>query len=289
MDIGVGYLNAGITGNEPVQTRPLVAIFTNPRGNPEQAAKLPGVKTVLAEQGIDTFEIDCGKTDPADIKCLLKNTDGAIVLGDNSNLHPMHYRQTPLKVKGVRQKFNPDRDQVTLPAIKYCVSNDIPLLAICRGFQELIAAYGGKLEQHISLVAKNVKHASGYKSRKQRYLGVHPIKIKPRGLLAQMWNHAAPRLVNSIHRQGVIQHNVPRKFQIEAWWGKVAEAVSIPCKSFVFGTQYHIEHNPKDPYFHKIFERFGGTVHGRFKEHLPVNESRSEIQKPGIALTALTA
>jgi len=49
--------------------------------------------------------------------------------------------------------MNPDRDATTLPLIRQAIAAGLPVLAICRGFQEMNVAYGGTLHQKLQEVA----------------------------------------------------------------------------------------------------------------------------------------
>ena len=259
MDINVVDSKDALNGTLP---SPTVAIFTNPQGNPAQARKLPGLNKALGELGIKTIiKIDCSRISACELDKILPGVDGAIVLGDNSMLHPHNYGKLPLKK--LRQKFSRMRDATTLRVINYCVKEDVPLLAICRGFQELVSAMGGSLVQDVSSVARNVDHEYGYrhKGHKKAYSGVHPIILDRAACWPIIaWNHAAPQLVNSLHKKCAVILNVTKVQTVEAWRVKVAEAVSHRDKRFVFATQFHIEQAPNDPFSHKIFKRFTERV-----------------------------
>src|SRR5207237_784122 len=75
---------------------------------------------------------------------LLDRIDGLLVPGSASNVHPSHY--------GVDESLTPDlhdpaRDATTLPLMRAAVARGVPILAICRGIQELNVALGGTLHQ----------------------------------------------------------------------------------------------------------------------------------------------
>ena len=77
---------------------------------------------------------------------LLDRIDGLLIPGSPSNVHPSHY--------GIDESLTPDRhdparDATTLPLIRAAIARGLPVLAICRGIQELNVALGGSLLQNV--------------------------------------------------------------------------------------------------------------------------------------------
>ena len=82
---------------------------------------------------------------PSDPFAILAHMDGLLVPGAPSNVAPRHYggeaREGTL--------LDEARDAVSLPLIRAAIAAGVPMLCICRGFQELNVALGGSLEQHV--------------------------------------------------------------------------------------------------------------------------------------------
>jgi putative glutamine amidotransferase len=78
-----------------------------------------------------------------DIEALLDTIDGLLLTGSPSNVEPFHYQGPPSREGTLH---DPDRDATTLPLIREAVRRDMPVLAICRGIQELNVALGGTSE-----------------------------------------------------------------------------------------------------------------------------------------------
>ena len=55
---------------------------------------------------------------------------------------------------------DPKRDGITLPLIRAAVARGVPLLAICRGFQELNVALGGSLHQRLQDLPGRIDHST---------------------------------------------------------------------------------------------------------------------------------
>jgi len=81
--------------------------------------------------------------DPAEI---IDGLDGLLFTGSPSNIEPHHY-QGPADGPGT--PHDPQRDHTTLPLLRAAVAAGVPVLGICRGFQELNVAFGGSLHQKV--------------------------------------------------------------------------------------------------------------------------------------------
>ena len=80
--------------------------------------------------------------DAGQIGELLPLVDGVMLTGSPSNVHPSHFDEA---VADPSLPLDPVRDTLTLALVKACVHEGIPLLGICRGFQEINVALGGTL------------------------------------------------------------------------------------------------------------------------------------------------
>jgi putative glutamine amidotransferase len=74
-----------------------------------------------------------------DTGALLRAVDGLLFTGAPSNVAPRHYGQAPRP----GTELDEVRDATTLPLLRAAIDTGKPLLAICRGFQELNVALGG--------------------------------------------------------------------------------------------------------------------------------------------------
>src|SRR5579871_540159 len=82
----------------------------------------------------------------ADVETLLERLDGIMLTGSRSNVHPSYYDGPP-HAEGTWEDMA--RDSTTLPLIRAAVARGVPVLAICRGIQELNVALGGTLLQNV--------------------------------------------------------------------------------------------------------------------------------------------
>ena len=192
---------------------------------------------------------------------LLPHLDGLILTGSRSNVWPGYY-DGPAHAEGTPEdRF---RDDTTLPLIRAAIDHGLPLLAICRGMQELNVALGGSLDQRIQDLPGRIDHStpSDQPIPKVRTGKAHAVRIERDGALGAAitsGGRAAGRLaVNSLHNQGV-QRLAPR-LVAEAWAPDgTVEAVRVEgARAFALGVQWHPEYDwERDADSRAIFEAFG--------------------------------
>jgi putative glutamine amidotransferase len=193
-----------------------------------------------------------------DVCAVLDRLDGLLLTGSPSNVHPSHYGSEPLDPE---IRHDPERDATTLPLIREAVRRDLPILAICRGIQELNVALGGTLHQRVHEVPGRLNHRSQKDSPAGPYGPAHSVRLTGSGLLAALVG-AAEVMVNSLHSQGI--DRLAPKLRVEgvAPDGQI-EAVSLPDAKFVVGVQWHPEHKAlENPLSRALFGAFSRACAG---------------------------
>ncbi|MFO0227278.1 MAG: gamma-glutamyl-gamma-aminobutyrate hydrolase family protein, partial [Gammaproteobacteria bacterium] len=87
--------------------------------------------------------------DPLEQRDILDTLDGLLFPGSPSNVEPHHYEEGPSREGTLH---DPERDATTLPLVRAALAMGVPLLGVCRGFQEINVALGGSLWQHVEEV-----------------------------------------------------------------------------------------------------------------------------------------
>ena len=192
--------------------------------------------------------------DPAEI---LAQVDGLLFTGAPSNVAPVHYGASARP----GTEMDDIRDATTLPLLRAAVQTGKPLLAICRGFQELNVALGGTLHQHVHEIPGRLDHREPANvSREMEYAPAHAIAIAPDGLLARL-SGLTEGQVNSLHHQGIDRLAPGLRCEAQAPDGQI-EAVSHPgAKAFLLGVQWHPEWAfAQDALSRAIFQGFGARL-----------------------------
>jgi len=193
-----------------------------------------------------------------DIPAVLDRIDGILVTGSPSNVDPAHYGGPAAREGNLADL---ERDATTLPLIRAAIARGLPLLAICRGIQELNVAMGGSLHQHVHEVPGRQDHRSDKTlPPAERYEPRHPVHLVVGGVLADMMGGATAIQVNSLHGQGVDRLGQGLRVEALAPDGTI-EAVSLPGAGFLLGVQWHPEYSPQDdPCSRRVFTAFGTAV-----------------------------
>jgi putative glutamine amidotransferase len=196
-----------------------------------------------------------------DIDSVLDRVDGVMLTGSKSNVHPSHYGGDASEANG---PYDPDRDATTLPLIRRAVERGVPLLAICRGIQEMNVALGGTLASEIQDLPGRMDHrAPDSPDQDQRFAIRQTVSIKPGSCLAGVFGAGEIR-VNSVHRQAVDRLGPNLAIEAVAPDGTV-EAVSVRgARGFAVGVQWHPEYwAGTDENSAKVFRAFGDAVRAR--------------------------
>lgn len=192
----------------------------------------------------------------ADIEAVLGAVDGVMLSGSPSNVHPSHYGQP---VRDARLAQDAARDATTLPLIRAVLARGMPLLGICRGFQEMNVAMGGSLHQAVHTVAGMQDHRENKQaSLEQQYGAAHAVTVVPGGRLAHILQHDGELQVNSLHGQGVDRLAPGLVIEARATDGLVEAFSDSAAAGFALALQWHPEWRlTENPASVRIFDAFG--------------------------------
>jgi putative glutamine amidotransferase len=191
-----------------------------------------------------------------DIGAVLDVADGILFSGSPSNVEPAHYSdEAPV----LPNALDPARDAVTLPLIRTAIDRKIPMMAICRGFQELNVALGGTLSQAVHEEDGKLDHRERkHVPMDERWGPMHPISLT--GKLKE-WVGQDEIMVNSLHGQGI--KTLAKGLTAEAFAKDgLVEAVRGPDQHpFCVGVQWHPEWNAQsNPVSVTLFRRFAAAA-----------------------------
>jgi putative glutamine amidotransferase len=200
--------------------------------------------------------------EPEAIADLLAVVDGVMLTGSPANVHPSHYNQT---VADTGLPLDPERDALTLVLVKACVAAGVPLLGVCRGFQEINVAMGGSLHQKVQDVPGLMDHREDkHAPYEAQYAPSHAI-LPVAGSALQVWAGGASEVrVNSLHGQGINQLAPGLEAMAHAPDG-VVEAFAVKnAQAFAYAVQFHPEWRCwENPFYTAIFEAFGNACRER--------------------------
>lgn len=239
---------------------PLIAITTDLKDVAPymwHATPAPYVTAVLdAADGIPLLVPSIG--DRLDLHSLLDRVDGVLVTGSRSNVHPSSYG---VEATEDHEPFDPARDATTLPLIRAALERGVPLLAICRGFQELNVALGGTITAAFQKNRGIENHdypADG--TLDDRFSIAHGVDVKDGSCLAALLGDASPE-VNSLHTQAL--DRIADALTVEATHADgTIEAASVEgASAFALGVQWHPEYwAATDPASRRILSAFGDAA-----------------------------
>jgi putative glutamine amidotransferase len=196
---------------------------------------------------------------------VLDVVDGLVFTGSPSNVEPVHY-SGPASSPGTLH--DADRDATTLPLIPAAIERGVPVLGICRGFQEMNVAFGGTLHQKLHEVPGFLDHRDDESQPLEvQYGPAHDVVLEEGGVLRGLAGTDRIR-VNSLHGQGV--ERLADRLAVEARAPDgVIEAFRVrDTRRFALAVQWHPEWQVMSNTFSRaLFAAFGAAVRDRAREH----------------------
>lgn len=190
-----------------------------------------------------------------DVLDIVDRLDGLFLTGSPSNVEPKHYFGDPSEPG---TWHDPERDLAALALIPAAIRVGMPVLAVCRGFQEMNVAFGGSLHQF-------VHRQPGYRVHKEneedpldvQYGPSHRVDFAAGGLLERVTGESGA-LVNSLHSQGVDRLGEGLQVEATAEDGLIEAFTVRDTPGFTLAVQWHPEWKPlASPVSTAIFRAWG--------------------------------
>lgn len=199
--------------------------------------------------------------DGVDVETVLDRVDGVLVPGSRSNVHPSRYGAEP---HPSAEPYDTARDASSFALIAGAIRKGVPLLAICRGMQELNVVFGGTLVSELQEHPGRDDHRAPVSTvQDERFAIRQDALLEAGGELRKAL--AAERIrVNSLHRQGI--GALAERLAIEATApdGTIEAVRVIDAPGFAIGVQWHPEYwVESDEPSARLFAAFGRAVKAR--------------------------
>ncbi|MFQ6017489.1 MAG: gamma-glutamyl-gamma-aminobutyrate hydrolase family protein [Kiloniellaceae bacterium] len=204
--------------------------------------------------------------DMFDLPDLLARLDGLMLTGSPSNVYPSHYGAEP---GPETEPHDLERDATTLPLIRATIDRGLPLLAICRGMQELNVALGGTLHARLHELPGRMDHRRPqHEDPDVQYGPRHPVTLTAGGEMEKLAG-AREITVNSLHSQALDRLAGGLSIEAVAPDGTI-EAVRVTnARNFALGVQWHPEYKALDnPFSTRLFAAFGQAAGARARARL---------------------
>lgn len=247
-----------------MRTKPLVGITADRNMTGKHASHVTGEKYITAAvDGAGALALvvpALGEHQAA--ADLLDAVDGLLFTGSYSNVEPHHYGGAPSEPGTLHDAH---RDATTLPLMRAAIEAGVPVLAICRGFQEMNVVYGGTLHQQVHAVEGFDDHRENKADPlDEQYGPAHAITLVNGGALQRLAGGAHQARVNSLHGQGIEKLGAGLVAEAHAPDGLI-EAVSVAgARAFALGVQWHPEwKHAQDALSTAIFRAFGDACRAR--------------------------
>ncbi len=189
---------------------------------------------------------------------LLERLDAVMFTGSPSNVEPHHYSGPPSDPGTLH---DPARDATTLPLIKKAVAAGVPVLGICRGFQEMNVAFGGTLHQKVHELDGRLDHREDLNDELDvQYGPAHEVTLVPGGVLRGLADQDRIT-VNSLHSQGIDRLGAGLLVEATAPDGLIEAFRVQDARAFALAVQWHPEWKVmSNPFSRALFAAFGSAA-----------------------------
>ncbi len=216
-------------------TRPRIALTVSASPTAGNLASRERYVRALRDAGAEVIVVEPGDAFPAE-------ADGVCFTG-GGDIAPERYGEVDRE--NVCENVIPERDELELGAARRALDADLPILGICRGFQVLNVALGGKLAMDIK----------GHQAAGDEVIE-HRLCATPGSKLAQATSGATLR-VNSRHHQAVRPEQLAPLLRATVLHDGLVEAFESTKHRWVIGVQWHPERtNEVDAHAARIFDAF---------------------------------
>jgi len=197
-----------------------------------------------------------------DVPGLVGRLDGIFLTGSPSNVDPTRY---DAELRFDAALLDPARDATTFALIEAALSQGVPLLAVCRGFQELNVALGGSLHQTVQEVPGLADHRERKDDPIERQYGPsHRVTLVGGGALQRWLGGKTEIQVNSLHSQGIDRLATRLAAEAHADDGLVEAVRVVDARNFAFAVQWHPEWKVlENPDSLPLFRAFGAACRAR--------------------------
>lgn len=196
---------------------------------------------------------------PLPLRPMLELLDGLFLTGSYSNIEPHHYSD---EASYPGNLHDPARDATSLSMVALAIEMRVPVLAVCRGMQEVNVALGGTLHQKVQDVEGRDDHREDQSAPlDEQYGPSHPVRLS--GNLARIAGTEVV-MVNSLHGQGI--DRLGRGLLVEAIAPDgLVEGVRLDSEeSFLLAVQWHPEWKvTENPFYLGIFQEFAAACRAR--------------------------
>lgn len=202
-----------------------------------------------------------------EVGALLDVVDGILLTGARANVHPTRFNIEPHEA---HEPYDQDRDAVALAVSEACVARGIPVFGVCRGFQEMVVAFGSSLHPEIREIPGRMNHrmprlenGEPHPDHNIVFADRHDVALVPNGTFARILGKDTIR-VNSLHGQGILDPGERVVVEGVAEDGTI-EAIRIAdAPGFALGVQWHAEYDPQtNPINRALFQEFGRALDQR--------------------------